>query len=407
MPPKTDPYNTPIHRRIDAVLVAIVLAIIAVLVSTSAHAGTAKDFQTGTDLTLTSGYSPTGLPTSSIDLRLTTTAGASLTLDNLKTYTAESISVTNGRTYTILDSANGAGKESTITLGNASGFTDLFSGVASDLIYMSGNSNLTIQGPGGSGNAGLNVVLAGTGNLDVSSGSTLTISAPISGSGKTITTNGAGTIILSGANTYGTSGLPGTTVTAGKLLVNNTSGSGTGAGNVLVNGTGTLGGTGIISGAITVATGATLNPGAIGASGAVASTVGTLSTGALTLQTGSFSTLDVLGVSSYDKLVSSGQISFGGTLNVNVAAGLNFTSGQRLNLFAGTLVAPGSVFSGIADNQIVTFNGYNFYADYTTTGFDLVAVPEPGTWAAAALSFLLVGFTQCRRLQVRFRQTKS
>ncbi len=68
---------------------------------------------------------------------------------------------------------------------------------------------------------------------------------------------------------------------------------------------------------------------------------------------------------------------------------------------------PLSVFAGIADNQLVTFDGYNFYADYTTTGFDLVAVPEPGTWAAAALSLLFIGFTQRRRIQARFRQTKS
>ncbi len=38
MPPKTDPYATPVHRRIDIILFAVVSAIVAILLSTSAHA---------------------------------------------------------------------------------------------------------------------------------------------------------------------------------------------------------------------------------------------------------------------------------------------------------------------------------------------------------------------------------
>ncbi len=55
---------------------------------------------------------------------------------------------------------------------------------------------------------------------------------------------------MRGANSYtGT-----TTVSAGALLISNQSGSGTGAGAVLVN-AGTLGGKGILSGAVTIGTG--------------------------------------------------------------------------------------------------------------------------------------------------------
>jgi autotransporter-associated beta strand protein len=78
----------------------------------------------------------------------------------------------------------------------------------------------------------------------------------ISGAGN-VTNYGAGTITLTGANTY--SG--GTTLKAGKLLVNNASGSGTGTGAVLVQNNATLGGTGSIGGAVTIDAGGTLTPG--------------------------------------------------------------------------------------------------------------------------------------------------
>ena len=56
-------------------------------------------------------------------------------------------------------------------------------------------------------------------------------------------------------------------------------------------------------------------------------------------------------------------------------------SGPATGLLTGT-------FAGIADNQLVTFSGYSFTADYTPTGeFDLIAVPEPSTWIAGGLTF--------------------
>ena len=77
----------------------------------------------------------------------------------------------------------------------------------------------------------------------------------------------SGTVQLTNANTY--SG--GTTVTGGKLLVNNTSGSGTGTGPVTVSGAGAIGGgnsaatTGFIASNLTISTsanpGGTLSPG--------------------------------------------------------------------------------------------------------------------------------------------------
>ncbi len=80
------------------------------------------------------------------------------------------------------------------------------------------------------------------------------------GAGGSLVKAGSGIMTLTGANTYGTVGVTGTTVSAGKLLVNNTTGSGTGVGNVLVNG-GILGGSGHIDGSVSVTSGA-LSPGA-------------------------------------------------------------------------------------------------------------------------------------------------
>ena len=85
------------------------------------------------------------------------------------------------------------------------------------------------------------------------------------GFGGSLTKIGNGTLVLSGENTY--SG--GTTIQGGKLLINNTTGSGTGSGPVQVN-AGQLGGSGVISGDVTIGDAShrrgTLSPGDSGQS---------------------------------------------------------------------------------------------------------------------------------------------
>jgi autotransporter-associated beta strand protein len=127
---------------------------------------------------------------------------------------------------------------------------------------------------------------------------------------------------LTAANTY--SG--GTTVSAGRLLVNNASGSGTGSGGVTVNG-GTLGGTGTIAGSVTVNSGGTISPGL---------SIGTLSlNGSLII--GGTNVMEVDrngGAPLTDKIVlTAGTLSYGGTLVVsNVGAAL--LGGEVFTLFA-------------------------------------------------------------------------
>ena len=98
--------------------------------------------------------------------------------------------------------------------------------------------------------AGSGAVTLGSATLTINNTASDTFSGVISGSGSVIK-SGVGSELLSGANTY--SG--GTTVSVGKLLVNNTTGSGTGTNTVSVTG-GILGGTGSIAGATTISSAA-------------------------------------------------------------------------------------------------------------------------------------------------------
>src|SRR5206468_11502168 len=123
---------------------------------------------------------------------------------------------------------------------------------------------------------------------------------------------GAGTLLLTGAHTY----TGNTAVSAGTLLVN--SPGSIGSANVSVATGETLGGTGPLSGAVTPASGGILVPGAAG-------NVGTLSVGALTLNTG--------GQINYELGTGNDQIT------VANAGGLALNSGSLFLFNTGTTTA--------------------------------------------------------------------
>lgn len=98
-----------------------------------------------------------------------------------------------------------------------------------------------------------------SGGISSSSGYTLqagTVATILGGPGRLVKTN-AGTVTLTAANTY--SG--GTQIRGGRLLVNNTTGSGTGAGPVLIGSGGMLSGTGTVGGFVTNAPGGSISAG--------------------------------------------------------------------------------------------------------------------------------------------------
>jgi fibronectin-binding autotransporter adhesin len=164
------------------------------------------------------------------------------------------------------DTAGPLGRGSGLIDLNATGARLMYTGTGETTDRVFNLSNNGILEQAGTGTLKLTTNLTTTG----ANAKTLTLQGSTSGIGEisgTIGNNsavnttavlkaGTGTWRLSGANTYA----GGTTISAGTLLVNNLTGSGTGTGPVTVNG-GTLGGGGSIAGTVAVNTGATLSPG--------------------------------------------------------------------------------------------------------------------------------------------------
>ena len=279
-------------------------------------------------------------------------------------------------------------------------------------VVIGGSNTLTLNGNGGNGIT----VSTGAGNNTVSSkvalgnsqtwtvtdsGTTLTASNEISGSGSSLTKAGAGTLILSGANTY----TGGTTVSAGTLLVNNLTGSGTGTGALSIGASATLGGSGIIGGVTTIS--GTLSPG---------NSPGILTfTDAVTLETGSTTLIQINAADTrgtdYDGVNFNGGLTVnGGALTFNISAAI--ADGAILNIFEGSALS--SSFTSVTATGTggyvgaFAYNGSNAYVGTfgsqtlslaLATGelsFIISAIPEPSTYAAI-FGVLALGFAACRR----------
>jgi len=221
------------------------------------------------------------------------------------------------------------------------------------------------------------------GTFKYNSSADQTLSGVISGSGA-LTQSGAGTLTLSGANTY----TGATTVSAGILLINNTTGSGTGTGAVTVASGASLGGSGTISGATTIQSGGFLAPG---------NSPGILTfSDDLTLASGSFTNMEITGSTrgtDYDGIDVDGALTYGGglTLTSNTLIGVgeynlfDFTSesGDFSSITLSgtaysnnTFTQDGDVWDAIVDNQTYTYSQVTGNLVVATA-----AVPEPETFA--------------------------
>ena len=211
------------------------------------------------------------------------------------------------------------------------------------------NVTAVITNGTGTGSSGSIDLSGGTRAFNVGNGTSdvdLSLDVPVSNGA--LSKTGAGTMGLTAANTYA----GGTTVSAARLLVNNSTGSGTGTGGVTVNG-GTLGGTGTVSGAVTLNSGGTIAPG-------TAPAIGSLKlSSAPTLLGTNFTRIDRNGGASLaDKLaLASGTLNYGGTLVVS-NAGATLLGGEVFTNFSA------SAYTGaFAATSLPALNaGLNWYA---------------------------------------------
>ncbi len=367
MPTTRMPTN-PTSRSLRLGRLAAVLGLFAVLAQESLLAGATNSMKSSSAMNSAVNYSTGVLPNNTTDVLITTTStNLSITA---ATVTAESLSVSNGTTYNI-GNRTGSSGNSTLTLGNSAGFTNAYSGVANDLIFLTNNSSLTVHGPNqDSGSGALRLVLASSGNFSVFSGSTLTVSAIISG-GFGITKTGSGILTLSGVNTF--SG--GTTLSAGRI---NLSGSGTlGASNSTVT---------VSGGTLDLGGSATVTNSSLTVSGGIV-TNGTFNAASYSLQGGTVSA--ALGGSGALTKSGSGTVTLAGnnsgyTGAVNVQQGTIVTANNNALGANAVTLTNGAI---LADNGRTIANNFTIGSMPATVALQSWDFTGPGNVATFAATF--------------------
>ena len=216
-----------------------------------------------------------------------------------------------------------------------------------------------------------------------------TLSGVLSGTAGGLTKTGAGTLALTASNSYAGT----TTVSNGKLLVNNTSASGTGTSNVSVT-SGTLGGDGAITGAVTIGNNvgiddAILSPG---------DGIGSIDTGNLTFNGDANYACELNATSgTCDQANVTGTVSINLFTTLTVSLTGSLSSGQRFFIIANNDVdAVSNQFAGLSQDGVVgNYGGTDLKISYTgdsatnaiTGGNDVVLYTDGGgspysTWAA-------------------------
>lgn len=318
------------------------------------------------------------------DKKGTTYLGANRTIKSL-TYNSAAPSSRLG--FSNLGANNQNAEARSLTLSAASG--------NAGISVLSGTSANFDIGRRGEGSAPTGNLVLGS-NLDLSHAGTgdLTISVAITetGGSKSVTKNGIGTTIFSGANTY----TGATNISGGTLLINGDQSAATGA--VAVGFSATLGGTGTIGGATTVD--GRHSAGAPGEAGTQ-----TFSNG-LSYASGSIFNWDLTQESTsvgFDKaLVSGGSLSAdaGATFNIALGGALDFGTAfwDQSKTWLWT-----DIFGTASGND--AFAGFNPTItgpapaasvgsfSLTSTGVSFTAVPEPSSMLAG----LLIGAGLLRR----------
>jgi autotransporter-associated beta strand protein len=266
---------------------------------------------------------------------------------------------------------------------------------------LSGSKNFAATGGVFTTTGGYNAVTALT--LNPGTGAAPVYSAVIADGmlGMTLTKTGEGTQTLSGASAY----TGATSVSQGTLLINNTTGSGTGGGDVTVASGAILGGTGAISGAVNIT--GFLSPGP---------SIETLGTGTLSFATGSTLVHElnssVATSAGSDLLKVTGGLNLVGTVNLTLSdfaltdvaftpgtvfSLINYTGSWNTGLFTidGNELADEEVFTSGLNTWKISYNdevgGLNFTGEYAggaDSFVNLTAVPEPSTALLGGLGLI-------------------
>jgi T5SS/PEP-CTERM-associated repeat protein/autotransporter-associated beta strand protein len=247
----------------------------------------------------------------------------------------------------------------------------------------------------------------GTGAINFNQSNSTSLSAIISGNGG-VNQLGSGTTELSGISTYTGQ----TTIQAGKLVVSGSIANS----EIIISGTGTLGGTGTV-GVLTILDGATLSPGDSPGNLNVAGNVTwngggnynwqlydtTLGAGTgWDLVTSGGGALDLTSLTSANKFnlnlwslsgiapdVDGDALNFDNTQNytwtiLTAATGINGFAADKFNINLGAANGTAGFANALGGGTFsLLTSGNNLNLMFTAAGG--AAVPEPGTWAAAAL----------------------
>jgi autotransporter-associated beta strand protein len=174
-----------------------------------------------------------------------------------------------------------------------------------------------------------------------------------------VTKNGTGTVTFTGANRY----VSNTIVNDGVLLVNNAAGSGTGSGDVTINGPAVFAGSGAVTGSVTTTASATVSPG-VGTG-----TTAVLETGSLNIADDELD-VELLGGTpgtQHDQLVVTGGVNVtNANLNILAIDTGNLTAGTQILLIDNDTNADAVIgtFSGLAEGAVFDVLGVTFQITY-------------------------------------------
>lgn len=243
----------------------------------------------------------------------------------------------------------------------------------------------------------------GTGSINFNQTDSFTLAAEISGNG-TVNQRGTGTTTLTAANTYtGVTNILGGTLAlrdGGSIANSSTVHVASGAtldaaGSFLtfgaaqiLSGTGTLMGEIIVNGTLSV--------------GDTADSAGILSfTNSLELTSTSSLLIELGGLDrgvSFDAINVTGDIAFDGTLMISLIDGFTLTEGDLFQIFQF-----GGHTRGDFANVVFASGGYTGSFNALDGALTISAIPEPSTYAAIA-GGLVLGLTAWRRRAMRLRR---